>query len=210
MLTSTPNLLTLGRVALIPLLVACFYPAGDWARYLACVVFTVAATTDYFDGYLARVWRQQSPFGRWLDPIADKLLVASTILMLVGWDRAPLLPSLVILLREITVSGLREYLAEVSVGLPVSRLAKWKTAVQMVAIGFLIVGDAGPAVLPVEGVGILGLWLAAGLTLVTGYDYLRAGMGHMLAERPAPPPSRADASQGPGAVDGAASYPERA
>ena len=190
MLTSTPNLLTLGRVALIPALVACFYLHGDWARYLAAAVFAVAATTDYFDGYLARIWRQQTPFGRWLDPIADKLLVAATILMLVGFDRAPLLPSLVILLREITVSGLREYMAEVSVGLPVSRLAKWKTAVQMVAIGVLIVGDAGPGALPVHGIGVLGLWLAAALTLVTGYDYLKAGLRHMLAEAAAPAASK--------------------
>ena len=207
MLTSTPNLLTLGRVALIPLLVACFFLEGDWARYLACAVFTIAATTDYFDGYLARVWRQQTPFGRWLDPIADKLLVAATILMLVGFDRAPLLPSLVILLREITVSGLREYMAEVSVGLPVSRLAKWKTAVQMVAIGVLIVGDAGPGWLPVRDIGELGLWLAALLTLVTGYDYLRAGMRHMLAEEQPAPPRPVE----PRAAESApASIPERA
>jgi cardiolipin synthase (CMP-forming) len=184
MLTSAPNLLTIGRIAVIPLLVLCFYFPGEFPRYLACTLFTAAAITDYLDGYLARSWRQQSPFGRWLDPIADKLLVAATILMLVGLDRAPLLPSLVILLREITVSGLREYMAEVSVGLPVSRLAKWKTAVQMVAIGVLIVGDAGPELLPVRAIGELGLWVAAALTLVTGYDYLRAGVRHMLAERP--------------------------
>ena len=100
--------------------------------------------------------------------------------MLVGFGRAPLLPSLVIVLREITVSGLREYMAEVSVGLPVSRLAKWKTAVQMTAIGFLLVGSAGPAWLPVEAIGWWGLWIAALLTLVTGWDYLQAGLRHML------------------------------
>jgi cardiolipin synthase len=183
MLTSTPNLLTLGRVAVIPAVVACFYFPGELARYLACFLFTVAAITDYLDGYLARSWQQQSPFGRWLDPIADKLLVGATILMLVGLDRAPVLPSLVILLREITVSGLREYMAEVSVGLPVSRLAKWKTAMQMVAIGVLIVGEAGPAWLPVRAIGDFGLWLAAVLTLVTGWDYLHAGIRHMLEER---------------------------
>ena len=104
-----------------------FYLDGDWARWVACLIFTVAATTDYVDGYLARNWQQQSLFGRWLDPVADKLLVAAAVVMLVGFDRAPLLPSLIIVLREITVSGLREYMAEVSVGLPVSRLAKWKT-----------------------------------------------------------------------------------
>ncbi len=180
MLTSTPNLLTVSRIVCIPVLVAMFYVDGDWARYVACAVFVIAATTDYVDGYLARSWQQQSLFGRWLDPVADKLLVASAIVMLVGYDHAPLLPSLVIVLREITVSGLREYMAEVSVGLPVSRLAKWKTAVQMTAIGFLLVGDAGPGWLPVEGIGWWGLWIAALLTLVTGWDYLQAGLRHML------------------------------
>ena len=195
MLTSAPNLLTIARIAVIPVIVLCFYFPGEAPRYVACVLFTAAAVTDYLDGYLARSWRQQSPFGRWLDPIADKLLVGATILMLVGLDRAPLLPSLVILLREITVSGLREYMAEVSVGLPVSRLAKWKTAVQMVAIGVLIVGDAGPGLLPVRVVGELGLWLAAALTLVTGYDYLQAGVRHMLAERPPARPQPAMAAR---------------
>ena len=94
MLTSTPNLLTIGRILVIPLIVLCFFFEGELARYMACLLFTVAATTDYLDGYLARSWQQQSPFGRWLDPIADKLLVAATILMLVGFDRAPLLPAL--------------------------------------------------------------------------------------------------------------------
>jgi cardiolipin synthase (CMP-forming) len=184
MLTSAPNLLTVSRIGFIPVLVATFYLEGDWARYFACAVFTVAATTDYVDGYLARNWQQQSMFGRWLDPVADKLLVASAVLMLVGFGRAPLLPSLVIVLREITVSGLREYMAEVSVGLPVSRLAKWKTGFQMTAIGFLLVGGAGPGWLPVEAIGWWGLWLAAALTLVTGYDYLQAGLRHMLRRRP--------------------------
>ena len=191
MLTSTPNLLTVSRIICIPVLVALFYVEGDWPRYLGCVVFVLAATTDYVDGYLARSWQQQSLFGRWLDPVADKLLVASAILMLVGFDRAPLLPSLIILLREILVSGLREYMAEVSVGLPVSRLAKWKTAVQMVALSFLLVGSAGPDWLPVEGIGWWGLWAAALLTLVTGWDYLRAGVRHMLqASPPAPATAR--------------------
>lgn len=188
MLTSTPNLLTVSRIGCIPILVAMFYVEGDWGRYVACAVFAIAATTDYVDGYLARNWQQQSLFGRWLDPVADKLLVASAVVMLVGFDGAPLLPSLIILLREITVSGLREYMAEVSVGLPVSRLAKWKTAVQMTAIGFLLVGDAGPDWLPVEAIGWWGLWIAAVLTLVTGWDYLQAGLRHMLEPpRPADP-----------------------
>ena len=189
MLNSAPNLLTVSRVLLVPVLVALFYVEGDWARWFACLVFVIAATTDYLDGYMARAWAMQSPFGRWLDPVADKLLVGATVVMLVGFDRAPLLPALVIVLREIMVSGLREYMAEVRAGLPVSRLAKWKTAVQMVAIGFLLVGDAGPAWLPVAWIGWVGLWLAAALTLVTGWDYLQAGLRHMLAEprRAAPP-----------------------
>lgn len=185
MLSSPPNLLTVSRILLIPLLIGLFYVDGDWARWLACLVFVIAATTDYLDGYMARAWKMQSPFGRWLDPVADKLLVGATVLMLVGFHQAPLLPALVIVLREIMVSGLREYMAEVSVGLPVSRLAKWKTAVQMVAIGFLLIGDAGPDWLPVAWIGWVGLWVAAALTLVTGWDYLQAGLRHMLAE-PAP------------------------
>ncbi len=185
MVLSTPNIVTLIRVALIPALIVVFYVPGDWARWIACVIFTVAATTDYLDGYLARTWQQQSAFGRWLDPVADKLLVAAAVLMLVGFGRAPMLPALVILLREITVSGLREYMAEVSVGLPVSRLAKWKTAVQMVSIGFLIVGTSGPDWLPVVWIGWWGLWIAAILTLVTGWDYLQAGLRHMTTPTPA-------------------------
>lgn len=185
MLTSPPNLLTLVRIGLIPLLVGLFWVEGDWARWLACAVYTIAASTDYLDGWLARNWQQQSRLGRWLDPVADKLLVAATVLLLVGFDRAPILPSLVILLREITISGLREYLAEARLVLPVSRLAKWKTAVQMTALGFLIVGDAGPWWLLVPEIGFWGLWLAAGLTIVTGWDYLQQSVGHMLDERAA-------------------------
>ncbi len=182
MLNTAPNILTVSRVLLVPLIIGMFYVDAAWARWLAALLFLIAATTDYVDGYLARSWQMQSPFGRWLDPVADKLLVAATVVMLVGFDRAPLLPALVIVLREITVSGLREYMAEVSVGLPVSRLAKWKTAVQMVAIGLLLVGDAGPLWLPLQEIGWWGLWAAAILTLVTGYDYLRAGLGHMMKD----------------------------
>ncbi|HEY8875063.1 MAG TPA: CDP-diacylglycerol--glycerol-3-phosphate 3-phosphatidyltransferase [Stellaceae bacterium] len=188
-MTSLPNLLTLSRILAIPLVVAMFFVPGDYARWFACVLFSAAALTDWLDGHMARRWAQQSELGRFLDPIADKLLVSATLFMLVAKGRFSaewaLLPALVILCREILVSGLREYLAELRVGLPVSRLAKWKTAIQMVAIGVLIVGDAGPAVLPVVRIGETLLWLAALLTLVTGYDYLRAGLAHMT--RAAPP-----------------------
>lgn len=188
-LTSLPNLLTLSRILAVPIVVASFYVAGDYARWFACALFSAAALTDWLDGHMARRWAQQSELGRFLDPIADKLLVAATLFMLVAKGRLSaewaLLPALVILCREILVSGLREYLAELRVGLPVSRLAKWKTAIQMVAIGVLIVGKAGPAFLPVVAIGETLLWVAALLTLVTGYDYLRAGLTHMT--RAAPP-----------------------
>jgi cardiolipin synthase len=171
----------------IPAVVATFYVPGDYARWFACALFSAAAVTDWLDGHMARRWEQQSEIGRFLDPIADKLLVSATIFMLTAFGRLSaqaLLPALVILCREILVSGLREYLAELRVGMPVSRLAKWKTLIQMVAIGFLIVGDAGPAFLPVAGIGETLLWVAALLTLVTGYDYLQAGLRHMARPRP--------------------------
>jgi cardiolipin synthase len=177
----------LSRILAIPLVVASFYAHGDFARWFACVLFSAAGLTDWLDGHMARRWAQQSELGRFLDPIADKLLVAATLFMLVATDRlssGAVLPALVILCREILVSGLREYLAELRVGLPVSKLAKWKTAIQMVAIGVLIVGDAGPAFLPVAAIGEMLLWVAALLTLVTGYDYLRAGLSHMTQAAP--------------------------
>ncbi len=191
MLTSLPNILTLSRIAVIPPVVALFYVPGPWAAYACCALFSLAGITDWFDGYLARTRREESVIGRFLDPIADKLLVAAVLLMLVAVDKISglvVLPAVVILLREVLVSGLREFLAGVQVGMPVSRLAKWKTAVQMVAIGFLIVGDDGPGWLPVRLIGELGLWAAAALTLITGWDYLRAGLRHMLAPEAAKPP----------------------
>jgi len=162
---------------------------GDYARWFACALFSAAAVTDWLDGHMARRWQQQSEIGRFLDPIADKLLVSATLFMLTAFGRLSteaVLPALVILCREILVSGLREYLAGLRVGMPVSRLAKWKTMIQMVAIGVLIVGDAGPGFLPVVALGETLLWIAALLTLVTGYDYLQAGLRHM-ARPPLPP-----------------------
>jgi cardiolipin synthase (CMP-forming) len=185
MLTSLPNLLTLSRIAVIPVIIGLFYVPGAWAAYAGCALFAVAGFTDWVDGHLARTMQEESDIGRFLDPIADKLLVAAVLLMLVAVDRIAglvVLPAVVILLREVLVSGLREYLAGLNVSVPVSRLAKWKTAVQMVAIGFLIVGHDGPTWLPVQMTGELGLWIAALLTLVTGWDYLRAGLRHMLTD----------------------------
>lgn len=194
MVTSLPNLLTISRIAAIPLVIATFYVQGDTARWVACGLFVAAAVTDFFDGYLARRSNQVSAFGRFLDPIADKLLVAAVLFMLAAFGRVTewsLLPAVIILLREILVSGLREFLAELRVGMPVSRLAKWKTGIQMVAIPVLLVGDAGPSALPVQAIGEVGLWMAAVLTLITGYDYLQAGLHHIRAHSampPVPPP----------------------
>tara|TARA_A100001037_G_C15141205_1_gene633796 strand:- start:2999 stop:3592 length:594 start_codon:yes stop_codon:yes gene_type:complete len=182
MLKTVPMLLTLFRIAAIPGVVALLYLDTNLGRYLACTLFGVAAITDFFDGYLARAWSQQSKMGQFLDPVADKLLVAATLLMMTGFGQISglvILPAIVILCREIMVSGLREFLAEIRVGIPVSTLAKWKTTLQMFSIGFLIVGDTGPEFLPTRLIGETGLWIAAVLTLATGYDYLHAGLRHM-------------------------------
>ncbi|MGB8181213.1 MAG: CDP-diacylglycerol--glycerol-3-phosphate 3-phosphatidyltransferase [Stellaceae bacterium] len=187
MLTTLPNLLTLSRIVAIPLVIATFYVTAPLGPWLGCVIFGLAAVTDWLDGRLARMWQQQSELGRFLDPVADKLLVATTLFMLAAYDRlsaVSILPALVILMREIMVSGLREHLAGLRVGMPVSKLAKWKTFIQMLAIGFLLVGDAGPAALHIRPVGEVLLWLAAVLTVKTGYDYLRAGLSHI--NHPAP------------------------
>ncbi|MGE4281752.1 MAG: CDP-diacylglycerol--glycerol-3-phosphate 3-phosphatidyltransferase [Magnetospirillum sp.] len=162
-----------------------FYVQGAWTHWVACGLFVVAAITDWFDGWLARSWNQVSAFGRFLDPIADKLLVAAVLFMLVAFGRVSPwseLPALVILLREILVSGLREFLAEIRVGVPVTRLAKWKTAFQMVALSLLLLGNVPPLTLPVQEAGEVFLWVAAVLTLVTGWDYLRSGLKHLTGQ----------------------------
>lgn len=191
--TSLPNILTYTRILVIPLLLVTFYINDEGARWVACVLFLAAALTDFFDGYLARSRNQVSKLGRFLDPIADKLLVAAVLLMLAGFRRISelaYLPAVVILCREILVSGLREFLAEIQVSMPVSRLAKWKTALQLVALAWLLVGDAAPVWLHVRIVGEAGLWGAALLTMVTGYDYLKAGLVHMQTEPKAGVPRR--------------------
>ena len=183
---SLPNILTYGRIAAIPAMVILFHVWGDVGRWLALFVFVAASVTDWLDGYLARIWQQQSALGRMLDPIADKLLVAVTLLLLVSdftigeWS---LIAAIIILSREILVSGLREFLAEVHVRVPVSQLAKWKTVMQMVALGFLLCGPAGDRIFPyVSYIGLLLLWVSALITVYTGYDYLRAGLGHLISE----------------------------
>jgi len=210
MITNVPNLLTLSRILVIPALIGAFYlrPAlGDTANWIALALFVAAGITDFFDGWLARRRGEMSNLGRFLDPVADKLLVAAAILMLVafrdiaGWH---VLAAVVILCREILVAGLREFLAELRVAVPVSRLAKWKTTVQIVAIAFLLVGNAGPVILHAHAIGIAGIWLAAVLTFYTGWDYLRAGLRHIIAEHP--PEAAADATVPP---VGAAAKPSR-
>lgn len=184
---SLPNLLTYGRIVAIPALVALlFWPRDDWIRWIALAIYIGAAVTDYLDGWIARAWSQQSAIGRMLDPIADKLLVCALLLMLVadgtihGWS---LWAAIVILCREILVSGLREFLAELKVSVPVSKVAKWKTTAQLLALGFLVAGPAGDKVLPYNTqIGIVMLWLAALLTIYTGLDYLIAGVRHLVEE----------------------------
>ncbi len=184
-LNNLPNILTLSRIACIPVIVALFFIPADWAAWLACAVFGLAAMTDYFDGYLARQRAEVSAFGKLLDPIADKMLVAAVLLLLVGFGQlsgVSIIPALIILMREILVSGMREFLAGFgSKGLPVTFLAKWKTVVQMVALGFLIVGDAGPDILPVTLIGVIGIWAASALTLITGWQYVRESASQILA-----------------------------
>jgi CDP-diacylglycerol--glycerol-3-phosphate 3-phosphatidyltransferase/cardiolipin synthase len=188
-LFNLPNLLTYGRIAAVPaVVVLLFWPHEFWFRWAALGIYAAAAVTDFFDGYLARAWSQQSALGRMLDAIADKLLVAACLVMLVadGSIRSySIWAAIVILTREILVSGLREFLAELRVSVPVTTLAKWKTTVQLVALGFLVVGDAGDALLPAGvtvQIGLVMLWIAALLTFVTGWDYLKSGLRHLIAE----------------------------
>jgi cardiolipin synthase (CMP-forming) len=183
--TSLPNILTYGRIAAVPVLTAVlFFGTSDTARWVAFGIFVAACITDWLDGYLARIWEQQSNLGRMLDPIADKLLVGATLLMLVysgtisGWM---IWAALTILSREILVSGLREFLAELNVKVHVTQLAKWKTALQFVALAMLLAGPAAERIFP--GTTVAGsalLWIAALLTLFTGYDYLKAGIRHAI------------------------------
>ncbi len=182
MMARLPNLLTLSRILAVPLLVILMWKAS-WIGYaFAFALFCVAGFTDYLDGYLARAQGTVSKLGIFLDPIADKIMVAAVIVMLIerdiisGWH---VIAAIIILLREIAVSGLREFLASAKVSVPVSQLAKWKTAFQMIALGALILAGVQINWLPAQEVGIICLWLAAALTVLTGYDYLRIGLKHM-------------------------------
>ena len=183
-----PNLLTLSRILAVPILVFLLWRPTPIDYAITFVLYCVVGITDYFDGYLARAQGRISRLGQFLDPIADKIMVAAVIVMLVSTrnNRGEpvihsfhILAALVILLREIIVSGLREFLAPLNVSMPVSRLAKWKTTFQLVSLGALILGGAFPGEPWVHSTGLASLWAAAALTLVTGYDYLRIGLRHM-------------------------------
>jgi CDP-diacylglycerol--glycerol-3-phosphate 3-phosphatidyltransferase/cardiolipin synthase len=184
---SLPNILTLSRILTVPILVALlWYPGWELGYGLGFGLYCLMGITDYFDGYLARAQGTVSKLGVFLDPIADKIMVAAVIIMLVGTRHHAasitgihLIPALVILLREIAVSGLREFLADLRVSVPVSQLAKWKTTFQIVALGALILAGALPGEGWIKLTGLASLWAAAALTLVTGWDYLRVGLKHM-------------------------------
>ena len=185
---SLPNLLTLSRIFAVPILVFLLWRPAPLDYAITFVLYCIVGITDYFDGYLARAQGKISRLGQFLDPIADKIMVAAVIVMLVSsrnHSGEPIIhsfhivPALVILLREIIVSGLREFLAPLNVSMPVSALAKWKTTLQLVSLGALILGGSVPEQLWVHQVGLASLWAAAALTLVTGYDYLRIGVRHM-------------------------------
>jgi len=185
--TGLANLLTYGRMAAIPLMVAGYFLDGDAARWTVLGLFAVAGITDFLDGYVARAWGQQSRWGQMLDPIADKLLVATSIVLLVAWGSihgVTLVPAIVILCREILVSGLREFLATVRVSMPVTLLTKWKTTIQFIALALLIVGPAGEEFIPyATPLGEAGLWIAAILTFYTGFDYFKAGFRHATGDK---------------------------
>ncbi len=175
------NILTICRILVIPIIVALIYLKSPCYGWLAFILFCLASITDYFDGYIARIRNEVSNLGTFLDPIADKLLVASVILILTSkeviadWET---IPALIILLREIAVSGLREYLASIKVSVPVSKIAKLKTSLQLIALAILILSESGISFIPILFIGKIALWSAAILTLYTGYDYLRSGLKH--------------------------------
>ena len=180
-----PNILTFFRIGILPVLIALFFFNGAWAAWMALGLYTLACITDFLDGYAARKMNTVSPLGTFLDPIADKIFVASLLILLAGFDRLEgiwLIPAIIILIRGFLIAGLREFLGPQNIQLPVSKLAKWKTTVQMIALGFLVVGHHGDTVLPntlMYGQALI--TIAAILTVVTGWGYLRAGIKHIMA-----------------------------
>ena len=190
MLKKIPNILTIGRIIIVPFFVLAFYLPGFYGDLTACVLFVIASFTDFLDGMLARFLGEESKLGELLDPIADKIIVATALLLLVmdGTIRHyEVIAAIIILTREILISGLREFLAKGKVKMPVSSLAKLKTVLQMVSIGLLLSGDTGNKIINfqeynAQNIGIVLLWLSAALTLYTGYDYMRKGIDHAISE----------------------------
>jgi len=175
------NILTISRIIIIPIIVILIYLKDPFSSWLAFILFCLAGITDYFDGYFARIRKEISNLGTFLDPIADKLLVASVILILTSKETISnfeIIPALIILVREIAVSGLREFLAEIKVSIPVSKISKFKTALQLIALGILILSEGGFSILPILLFGKIALWIAALLTLYSGFDYLKSGLKH--------------------------------
>ncbi len=183
MLRQLPNILTVSRIALLPVLIGLFFIESSTAAWTALWIYIFCAVTDFFDGYLARKMGITSNFGTFLDPISDKIMVASLLIALATFDRLDgfwMIPAIVIMMREFLIAGLREYLGPQNVKVPVTRLAKWKTGFQMTALGFLVIGDYGDAILPnTLLIGQILLAIAAAITVLTGWNYLKAGFKHI-------------------------------
>ena len=190
MLKKIPNILTIGRIILVPFFVLAFYLPGFYGDLTAFALFVIASFTDFLDGMLARMLGEESKLGELLDPVADKIIVATALILLVmdGTIRSyEVIAAIIILTREILISGLREFLAKGQIKLPVSNLAKLKTFIQMVAIALLLTGETGNKILNFQNynaqtIGIILLWLSAFLTLYTGYEYLRKGIDHAISQ----------------------------
>ncbi|MDA7470164.1 CDP-diacylglycerol--glycerol-3-phosphate 3-phosphatidyltransferase [Candidatus Pelagibacter ubique] len=190
MLKKIPNILTIGRIIIVPFFVLAFYLPGFYGDLTACVLFVIASFTDFLDGMLARMMGEESKLGELLDPIADKIIVATALILLVmsgTIKHYEVIAAIIILTREILISGLREFLARGQIKLPVTNLAKLKTFLQMVAIALLLTGETGNKILNFQDyntqtIGIILLWLSAFLTLYTGYEYLRKGIDHAISE----------------------------
>lgn len=178
-----PNILTFSRMAMLPVIIGLFFIHEAWAAWTALGLYTLACITDFLDGYLARTMKTESALGKFLDPISDKIFIGSLLLTLAAFGRLHdlwIVPAIIILMREFLISGLREFLGPQNVRIPTSRLAKWKTTVQMVTLGFLVVGDYGDVILPhTLEIGQWGLAAAAALTVFTGWEYLRTGIKHI-------------------------------
>ncbi len=178
-----PNILTVGRLLLLPFLVVMMMTGTVWASWTALAIYTVCSVTDWLDGFIARRMNLQSSFGTFLDPIADKIFILTVLLTLVANDTLHgiwITPVLLILAREFLIAGLREFLGPKNIQVPVSNLGKWKTAIQMIALGFLVVGEFGRPVLTYSvEIGLVGLLAATALTIQTGWDYLKTGIKHL-------------------------------